>query len=413
MEMEKRKDTKNLELKKRADSVFIGNYARYPAAMVSGEGCRLVDGDGHEYLDFLAGIAVCALGHCHPKVTGAICEQAGKLVHVSNLYYTEPMTRLAEILVANSFAEKVFMANSGAEANEAAIKLARINGGEGRFEIISLSGSFHGRTLATVAATGQPKFHKGFEPMPEGFLHAPFGDLDQLKKMITSRTCAILCEPLQGEGGVRPLEKEYLQGIRKLCDDNNLLLIFDEIQTGMGRTGTLFAYEQLGVTPDIMTLAKGLGNGLPIGAMLTSDELAAPFVPGTHASTFGGNPVASAAAVAVLEVMLEDGFLAGVREKGAYFRNELEKLAERYPHLISSVRGLGMILGAVLTDVGVPLGTDIVNDMFDKGFLMNFAGNVALRFVPPLVVTTEEIDELIAALDAVLAGIKPESVTVP
>jgi acetylornithine aminotransferase/acetylornithine/N-succinyldiaminopimelate aminotransferase len=406
MEMEKRTDIRNLELKKKADSVFIGNYARYPAAMVSGEGCRLVDADGHEYLDFLAGIAVCALGHCHPKVTEAICEQAGRLVHVSNLYYTEPMTRLAEILVANSFAEKIFMANSGAEANEAAIKLARINGGEGRFEIISLSGSFHGRTLATVAATGQPKFHKGFEPMPEGFLHAPFGDLESLKKMITGRTCAILCEPLQGEGGVRPLGKEYLQRIRKLCDENNLLLIFDEIQTGLGRTGTLFAYEQLGVTPDIMTLAKGLGNGLPIGAMLTSDELAAPFVPGTHASTFGGNPVASAAAVAVLEVMLEDGFLAGVRKKSNYFRSELEKLAERYPRIISNVRGLGMILGAVLTDAGVSFGTDIVNDMFEKGFLMNFAGNVALRFVPPLVVTTEEIDELLAALDAVLAGVK-------
>lgn len=395
----------NAELKKRADAVFIGNYARYPAAMVRGEGCRLVDGDGREYLDFLAGIAVCSLGHCHPKVTEAVRKQAGLLVHVSNLYYTEPMTRLAELLVANSFAEKVFMANSGAEANEAAIKLARINGGEGKFEIISLSGSFHGRTLATVAATGQPKFHEGFEPMPAGFLHAPFGDLEAIEKLVTDRTCAILCEPLQGEGGVRPLEKEYLQGIRKLCDEKNLLLIFDEIQTGLGRTGTLFAYEQLGVIPDIMTLAKGLGNGLPIGAMLTSSQLAAAFVPGTHASTFGGNPVASAAAVAVLGVMLEDGFLPGVRERSLYFRGELEKLAERYPTIISRIRGLGMILGAVLTDAAVAVGTDIVNAMFAKGFLMNFAGNVALRFVPPLVVTTAEIDELILALDGVLAEV--------
>ncbi|BCL62879.1 acetylornithine aminotransferase [Desulfomarina profundi] len=395
----------NAELKKRADAVFIGNYARYPAAMVRGEGCRLVDGDGREYLDFLAGIAVCSLGHCHPKVTEAVREQAGLLVHVSNLYYTEPMTRLAELLVANSFAEKVFMANSGAEANEAAIKLARINGGQGKFEIISLTGSFHGRTLATVAATGQPKFHEGFEPMPAGFLHAPFGDLEAIEKLVTDRTCAILCEPLQGEGGVRPLEKEYLQGIRKLCDEKNLLLIFDEIQTGMGRTGTLFAYEQLGVIPDIMTLAKGLGNGLPIGAMLTSTQLAAAFVPGTHASTFGGNPVASAAAVAVLGVMLEDGFLPGVRERSLYFRGELEKLAERYPTIISRIRGLGMILGAVLTDTAVAMGTDIVNAMFEKGFLMNFAGNVALRFVPPLVVTMAEIDELISALDGVLAEV--------
>jgi len=239
-------------------------------------------------------------------------------------------------------------------------------GDEGRYEIISLTGSFHGRTLATVAATGQPKFHKGFEPIPQGFLHAPFDDLQALEKMITDKTCAIMCEPLQGEGGVRPLDHEYLQKIRGLCDKHGLLLIFDEIQTGLGRTGTLFAHEQSGVIPDIMTLAKALANGLPIGAMLTTSEIAASFVPGTHASTFGGNPVTSAAAVATLNVMLEENFFEGVRAQSKYLREELQKLADRYPALLSGVRGLGLILGAVLTEAGIAVGTDIVNKMFEK-----------------------------------------------
>jgi len=396
-------NTENMTIKERADACFIGTYARYPAAMVKGAGCILTDSEGRNYLDFLSGIAVCGLGHCHPKVTKAIQLQADELVHVSNLYYTEPMTRLAEILIENSFAEKIFMGNSGAEANEAAIKLSRIHADEGKYEIISLMNSFHGRTMATVAATGQPKFHKGFEPIPQGFLHAPFGDLQALEKMVSDRSCAILCEPLQGEGGVKPLPQEYLQGIRDLCDRNGLLLIFDEIQTGLGRTGTLFAYEQFGIVPDIMTLAKALANGLPIGVMLTTNEIAASFGPGTHGSTFGGNPVASAAAVATLDVMLEDGFLENVRSQGKYFTGELQKLAERYPDMLSGVRGLGLILGAVLTEKGIAVGADIVNRMFEKGFLMNFAGNLVLRFVPPLIVTREEIDSLISALNEVLA----------
>ena len=393
----------NEEWKERGDKVFIGTYSRYPAAMLQGRGCRLTDADGKEYLDFLAGIAVCALGHCHPAVTEAIVRQAGQLVHVSNLYYTEPQIRLAELLLDNSFGEKIFLANSGAEANEAAIKLARIFSGAGRYEILSLTGSFHGRTLATVAATGQPKFHKGFEPLPEGFRHAPFGDLQALQAMVSDKTCAILCEPLQGEGGVRPLDREYLQGIRELCDREKLLLIFDEIQTGLGRTGTLFAHEQLGITPDILTMAKALGNGLPIGAMMTRADIAAAFTPGSHASTFGGNPVAAAAAVAVLKIMLADGFLQEVQAKGQYFREELTKLGERFPTIIASVRGMGLLLGAVLTEEGVTHGPTIVSKMFDRGFLMNFAGNVALRFVPPLIVSKEEIDTLIVALGTVLA----------
>jgi acetylornithine/N-succinyldiaminopimelate aminotransferase len=393
----------NEQLKERGDKVFIGTYARYPAAMVKGAGCRLTDADGKEYLDFMAGIAVCSLGHGHPKVTEAICRQAAELVHVSNLYYTEPQIELAEMIIENTFGEKLFLCNSGAEANEAAIKLARIYSDEGRYKIISLSGSFHGRTLATVAATGQPKFHDGFEPLPEGFLHAPFGDLQALEQLVDSSTCAILCEPLQGEGGVRPLAKEYLQGIKALCDKHGLLLIFDEIQTGMGRTGTLFAYEQLGIQPDILTMAKALANGLPIGAMLTSAKIAAPFIPGTHGSTFGGNPVASAAAVATLQIMLADGFLDGVKKKGEYFQAELNKLAEQFPALISSARGMGLLVGAVLTEQGVAHGTEIVNKMFARGLLMNFAGNVALRFVPPLIVTKEEIDMLVAELAEVLS----------
>jgi len=392
----------NEDLRTRGDRVFAGTYARYPAAMVKGKGCLLWDADGREYLDFLSGIAVCSLGHCHPAVTEAICRQAGELVHVSNLYYTGPQTELAELLVDNSFAEKVFLANSGAEANEAAIKLARISSGDGRYEVISLEGSFHGRTLATVAATGQAKFHKGFEPLPEGFVHAPFGDLQALEKLINARTCAILCEPLQGEGGVRPLEPDYLQGIRDLCDRHDLLLIFDEIQTGIGRTGSLFAYQQTGVVPDIMTLAKALANGLPIGAMLTTEKIAASFVPGTHASTFGGNPVVAAAAVTTLKTLLQDGFLAGVRSRGKYLQTALQRLADRFPDLLVGVRGRGMIWGLVLTEKGNSLGGEIVKKMFERGFLFNYAGNVALRFVPPLIVSESEIDRFIKELASLL-----------
>lgn len=387
----------------KSDALFMNTYGRYPAVMVAGKGCVLKDDTGKEYLDFLAGIAVCSLGHCHPEVTEAICRQAEQLVHVSNLYYTEPQTELAELLVNNSFADRVFMANSGAEANEGAFKLARKFGGAGRFEIISLQGSFHGRTLATVAATGQTKFHQGFEPLPEGFCHAPFGDLAALEAMISDRTCAILCEPLQGEGGVRPLPKDYLQGIRALCDKHNLALIFDEIQVGLGRTGTLFAYEQSGVVPDIMTLAKALGNGLPIGAVLATEKIATSFVPGDHASTFGGNPVACAAAVAVLKVMLADGFLTHVEQKGNYLAEKLLEVAGEFPALATGIRGVGLIQGLVLTEKGVGLGAEIVNALFRKGVLANFAGGAVLRFLPPLVVGEDEIDAMIAQLKEVLA----------
>ncbi|MBU0731122.1 MAG: aspartate aminotransferase family protein [Proteobacteria bacterium] len=387
----------------RGNSKFMNTYLRFPAVMVEASGCRLKDADGNQYLDFLSGIAVCSLGHCFPPVTDAICRQAAKLTHISNLFHTMPQIELAELLVENSFADRIFLANSGAEANEAAIKLARKYSGEGRYEIISLEGSFHGRTLATVAATGQKKFHKGFEPMPEGFVHAPFGDINTLASMISPKTCAILCEPLQGESGVRPLDKEYLKAIRKLCDDNDLLLIFDEIQVGMGRTGSLFAYEQSGVEPDIMTLAKALANGLPIGAMLAKDKIAAAFEPGSHASTFGGNPVACAAAIAVVKTMLAKGFLEGVAQKGEYLAAKLNGLAAKYPGLAEGVRGIGLIQALVLTEETIPHGASMVTRLFEQGVLLNFAGNAVLRCIPPLIIEYSDIDEFIGTLDKVLA----------
>jgi len=381
-------------------------YSRFPVVMVEGSGAILKDETGKNYLDFLSGIAVCSLGHNHPAVTEAICEQAAKLVHVSNLYYTKPQTVLAEMLVAASFADRVFFANSGAEANEAAIKLARKYSPAGRYEIISLQGSFHGRTLATVAATGQPKFHQGFEPLPAGFLSVPFGDINAIEAAVTDRTCAIFIEPLQGEGGVRPLAREYLAAIRALCDSKKLLLIFDEVQVGMGRTGSLFAYQQLGVVPDIMSLAKALGNGLPIGAMLAKEKVAAAFTAGTHASTFGGNPVACAAAVATMKVMQKEGFLAEVQEKGAYLADRLTELKGRYPTLVDAVRGMGLIQGLVLSEGARSQGPAIINRLFEQGILANFAGGVALRFLPPLIISRQEIDIMIDALNGVLQGLE-------
>jgi len=387
----------------RGKEVLVGNYGRYPVSFVSGSGCTLIDEEGKEYKDFLAGIAVCALGHCHSAVSKAIAEQASRLVHVSNLYYTEPATKLAELLVTNSFGDKVFFCNSGAEANEAALKLARIHSPAGKYSIISLAGSFHGRTMATLAATGQPKFHEDFKPMPDGYSFVEFGDIAKLEAAVDETTCAIICEPLQGEGGVRPLDKEYVQAIRKLCDDKGLLLIFDEIQTGVGRTGTLFAYEQFGVEPDIMSLAKGLGSGMPIGAIVTRNEIAASFAPGTHGSTFGGNPVSCAAAIATLELVLEENFIPEMNKVVSYLTGELKKLVEDFPKLFVGQRGLGLLQGLVTTEEGARVGTEIVNKMLDRGYLINFAGGVALRFAPPLIVTKQECKGMLTVLREVLA----------
>ncbi len=387
----------------RGDKVLVGNYGRYPVSFVKGSGCTLIDEDGKEYKDFLAGIAVCSLGHCHPAVSKAISCQAERLIHTSNLYYTEPATKLAELLVANSFGDKVFFCNSGAEANEAALKLARIHSPEGKFSIISLGGSFHGRTMATLAATGQAKFHEDFKPMPEGYSWVEFGDITKLEAAINETTCAVICEPIQGEGGVRPLDKAYIRAIRTLCDTKGLLLIFDEIQTGIGRTGTLFAYEQFGVEPDIMSLAKGLGSGMPIGAIVTRNDIATSFKPGTHGSTFGGNPVSCAAAVATLETLLANDFMNRVNDVADYLSKGLDKLVVRFPKLFTGQRGLGLLRGLVTTEDGAKFGTEIVNKMLERGYLINFAGGIALRFAPPLIVTRQECDEMLAALYEVLA----------
>ena len=387
--------------------LFVNTYNRFPAVMVEGSGCGLKDSEGKQYLDFVAGIAVCSLGHCHPVVTEAICRQAKQLIHVSNLYDSIPQIELAGLLVENSFADKIFLANSGAEANEAAIKLARKRGGDGAYEIISLEGSFHGRTLATVAATGQRKFHRGFEPLPTGFYHAPFDDLSALEKMITNKTCAIMVEPLQGEGGVRPLSKEYLRGIRDLCDKHSLTMILDEIQVGMGRTGTLFAYEQFGIRPDILTSAKALGNGLPIGAMLCTNKVASSFEPGDHASTFGGNPVSCAAATAVLKTILSAGFLDQVKDNGAYLHKHLKSVADQYYMHTKGVRGLGLIQGLVLSDTMKDKGPEIVNNLFKMGILVNLAGDGSvIRCTPPLTVSIQEIDVLVAVLEEIFSKYK-------
>ena len=376
-------------------------YGRHPLILVKGEGCRLWDEKGNEYLDFVGGIAVCALGHSAPLVTEVLTEQSKKLVHVSNLFYTLPQIELAELLVANSFADRVFFSNSGAEANEAAIKLARRHSNEkhgpGRTTIISMANSFHGRTMATLSATGQFKVQKGFEPLLEGFKFVPFNDITALEKAVDDSVCAVLVEPIQGEGGVVCPDKDYLKKAKALCEEKDLLLIFDEVQVGMGRTGKLFAHEQFGVTPHIMTLAKALGNGLPIGAMLALETISGAFAPGSHASTFGGTPLVTAVATAVLRSILEDGWLEHCDKTGAYFKKRLLELQSKHDS-IKEVRGLGLILGVELNRPGAP----IVKACMEKGFLINCPQEKVLRFIPPLIVKKEEIDSLITALDQVL-----------
>jgi acetylornithine aminotransferase len=386
----------------RADRVIAKTYSRFPVVMEKGQGCKLQDINGKEYTDFVAGIAVCNLGHCHPAVTAAICDQAQRLLHVSNLYYTLPQVELAELLVENSFADRVFFANSGAEANEAAIKLARKHfqdkGENHRFRIIAMEKSFHGRTMATLSATGQEKIRKGFDPVLQGFDFVPFNDLNALETAVSDATCAVMMEPIQGEGGIRCPGPGYLAGVRKLCDDKGILLIFDEIQTGMGRTGKLFAYEHYGMTPDIMTLAKALANGLPMGAMLAREAVAEAFGPGAHASTFGGTPIVASAAVAVMKTMSSEKILDHCRTVGMYFRDKLLALKEKHS-VVSDVRGEGLLLGMKLNKEG----GDIVKACMERGYLINCVQGDILRFIPPLTVTEKDIDGLVACLDKVLA----------
>ena len=388
-----------------ADKYMFKTYARFPLTLVRGDGCRVWDEDGKEYLDFVGGIAVCALGHSSPIVSKALEHQSKELVHVSNLYYTRPQTELARLLVENSFADRVFFCNSGAEANEAAIKLARRYANEKfgpqRHLIISMEDSFHGRTMATLSATGQEKIKAGYNPLLEGFTFVRFNDLKSLDRALDESVCAVMLEPIQGEGGVVVPDADYLKGVKALCRDREALLIFDEVQVGMGRTGRLFAHEHYGITPDIMTLAKALGNGLPIGAMLAIEELSNAFGAGSHATTFGGTPLVTAVSKAVVTSLLEDGWIDHCRVVGDYFKERLEELAKKYD-FIKEVRGQGLILGV---EMMIP-GAEVVKAMMEKGFLINCTQEKVLRFIPPLIVEKEEIDLLVETLENVLDQLK-------
>jgi acetylornithine/N-succinyldiaminopimelate aminotransferase len=394
-----------MDIKKLLDDssrYLMNTYNRFPVVLRKGRGMKVWSSDGKEYLDFVGGIAVNCLGHCHPKVVIAIQKQAQRLLHVSNFYHIEPQIKLARLLVENSFADKVFFCNSGAEANEAAIKLARRyfkeQPGHRRFEIITAVNSFHGRTLATLAATGQEKFKSGFEPLMPGFRHVEFNNMDALKAAINRDTCAVMLEPIQGEGGVRMPDADYLRSVRELCNKHGILLIFDEVQTGMGRTGKLFAYEQFGITPDIMTLAKGLGAGVPIGAMLATEKVSAAFQPATHGSTFGGNPLVCAASVAALETILEDGFILDqCRRMGTYFTGRLEELKKEFPSLVAEIRGMGLLIGMEMIRDCAPM----VKACMEGGVLINCTAGNVLRFMPPLIVTEKEIDHLMDVLERV------------
>ncbi|SPF38090.1 Acetylornithine aminotransferase [Candidatus Desulfosporosinus infrequens] len=381
-------------------NVVMNTYGRLPMTIVKGDGAWVWDAEEKRYLDFLTGLAVNSLGHSHPAIVRAIQEQAQEILHTSNLYWIPNQVALAERLVKHSFADKVFFCNSGAEANEAAFKLARKyakkNFGAEKYEVVALENSFHGRTLATLTLTGQTKYQEGFDPLPVGCSYAKLNDLESLKAKVNKNTAAVFIEPIQGEGGVLPASKEFLQGARALCDQFGALLIFDEVQCGVGRTGKLFAYEWSGVAPDIMTLAKALGGGVPIGAMLATDKVAEAFQPGDHASTFGGNPLATAVGCAVLDVLLEGGFLEGVQERSAYFKKGLEQLANKY-QTGDPVRGQGFIIGWPVAK----LGSELVEACRQNGLLINCVGGKILRFLPPLIVEKPEIDKALEILDKV------------
>ncbi|MBI2987161.1 MAG: acetylornithine transaminase [Deltaproteobacteria bacterium] len=392
----------NQQILKLTDKYVAHTYARFPIALVRGKGARVWDANGKAYLDFVAGIAVNSLGHNHPAIVRAVERQARKLIHVSNLYHIGPQAELARELCRHSFADRLFFCNSGAEANEAAIKLARRYGGErlgGKYEVLSTHNSFHGRTLATLTATGQEKVRAGYDPLPPGFRQVPYNDLSATEAAIDGNTtAAILVEPIQGEGGVVVPDREYLRGLRELCDKKNLLLIFDEVQVGMGRTGKLFAYEHCGVEPDIMTLAKALGGGLPLGAMLAREGVARSFVPGTHASTFGGNPLACSVGLAVLKTLLQGGVLKNCVKMGKLLFDGLQGLKERFP-FIREVRGKGLIIGMELEREG----SKIVDDCLGEGMLVNCTAHKVLRFLPPLIVREKDVEMGLAILEKVFS----------
>ncbi len=384
----------------------VSTYNRTPVVMVKGQGCLVWDLDGREYLDLVAGVAVNSLGHAHPCVVDALNRQAKELIHTSNLYYTIPQLELAKRISDASFGGKVFFANSGAEANEAAIKLARRFGkaSGGRYEIITMTNSFHGRTMATLSATGQEKIQKDFDPLLPGFKHVEFNNLSAVEEAINEKTCAIMVEPIQGEGGVNIPADDYLQGLRRLCDKHHLLLMLDEVQTGIARCGLMFAYQHYNIVPDVMTLAKGLGSGLPIGAMVASEKMADMLPPGSHASTFGATPLVCSAAIAVIDYILEQNICGHVKQMGEYFVAMLQELSEKYPSVIQGVRGKGLMIGMALKINGA----GIVNECLANGLLINCTAGDVLRFLPPLIINKEEIDSAARILDGIIGGLTAE-----
>ncbi len=388
---------KTSEIQKLSKQYIINTYGERSIALVKGKGTYVWDADGKKYLDFLAGIAVNALGHCHPEIIKAVKKQVSTLIHVSNFYHIKQQAKLAELLIKHSFEGKCFFCNSGAEANEAAIKLARKSTEPERFEIITMTGSFHGRTLATITATDNAKYQKGINPLPVGFKHAVFNDIESVKKCISDKTCAIMLEPVQGESGIHMAKKDFMIELRKLCDKEKILLIFDEVQCGLGRTGKLFAYEHYNVEPDMITLAKSLGGGLPIGALIAKDKTGSGFGPGDHASTFGGNPLCCAAALTTLKIILRDDLPQHALKMGDYFKNKLEMLKKKYS-FIRKVRGIGLMIGVEL-DFECK---EIVEKCQKAGLLINCASGNVLRFLPPLVVSEKEIDKAINILDKIL-----------
>ena len=378
----------------------IANYKRLPRVIVKGQGCYLYDADGNEILDMFPGWAVSGIGHCHPKVVEAIRRQSGELLHIDNTFYSEPQGRLAKLLNERAFGGKCFFCNSGAEANEAALKLARLYTSQGKYKFITAEGSFHGRTFATVTATAQPKYHEGFLPLLPGFVYVPFNDVEAIESAFTDEVAAVMIEPIQGEGGINVATEEYLQAIRRLCDENGAVMILDEVQTGIGRTGKWFAYQHSDVVPDIITMAKALGGGVAIGAMMAKEEIAAALVPGKHASTFGGNALACAAAIAVIEAIEEDNLLENAAQLGEYTQDKLGQLKQNH-FIIDSVRGIGLMIGVQLTGPG----SEIADKCLEKGLRINCTNETVLRFMPPMIATRSQIDRAVDILDTVLTEI--------
>jgi len=380
------------------DKYVIGNYGRLPRVITKGEGCYLYDADGNKILDMFPGWAVSAIGHCHPKVVEALRKQAGELLHIDNTFYSEPQGQLAKLLSDRAFGGKCFFCNSGAEANEAALKLARLHTAQEKYKFITAEGSFHGRTFATMTATAQPKHHEGLLPLLPGFVYVPFNNVEALEKAFSDEVAAVMVEPIQGEGGINLAKAEYLNAIRRLCDKNGALLIFDEVTTGIGRTGKWFGYQHFDVEPDIMTMAKALGGGVAIGAMMAKEEVAASLVPGKHATTFGGNALVCAAGVAVIEVIEQENLLENANQLGRYTMDKLQQLKQKHS-VIDGVRGVGLMIGVQLSSPGA----EIVDKCLENGLRINCTQGTVLRFMPPMIATESQIDQAIEILDGVLS----------